>query len=432
MGLLSFEVDGFRNLDFTHVETAGITAFVSPNNYGKSNLMEAVAFAADFINASPRERDSMMAYEAGIPLSPKLALKDFYFSFEIDAPELEEYRFIRYAFSFSWIKDDGTGRRIVDERIELNSKRSGMWSSYLKRSEGQYRKSHSTRSFRSIHLDDNQLSLDVLTSIDNIDINPAIREIKKSVFAMFEALDASGRFSAAPIMFKPPYNPVFDYDDVPLAIQRLKSIKQDGYDRLMDALYGIFPEFENIDVLSYEVSAEAKKRLEETFEQEEEGELPFRIRDEFYRLSIKSAHLNQPLDVSRMSTGTKRLIWLLTSAVMASVNTVTCMGIEEVETSIHPRMLRQLLETLEECADNTPVLITSHSPYLIQYLKPSQIYIGIPRDDGIASFRPIGARAFKVLSQDAYECGMGFGEYLFELMSSDAVGAKKLARYLEG
>ena len=47
MKVLSLSVGGFKNLDYTTLQLEGMAAIVSPNNYGKSNLLEALNFATD-------------------------------------------------------------------------------------------------------------------------------------------------------------------------------------------------------------------------------------------------------------------------------------------------------------------------------------------------------------------------------------------------
>ena len=116
---------------------------------------------------------------------------------------------------------------------------------------------------------------------------------------------------------------------------------------------------------------------------------------------------------------------------MASTYNTQCLGVEEIETSIHPKMLQQLLEILDENIDETALLVTSHSPFLIQYLQPSQIYLGVPNDNGIARFKRIRKDALDEIESLAYDRGLGFGTYLFELMSSDGEDAEILADALE-
>ena len=436
MKLLSLTVGGFKNLSQTTIELGGITAFVSPNNYGKSNLLDAIDFGIDFINESPKDRNSMMGYVPAIPLVPELSNEHYHFEVEFEDEELGEYRFVKYGFSFAWIRDDGTGQTITDETLQISSQNNGRWTNYLKRKEGKYRKGHDTRSFRSISLDGNQLAIDVLTAIEDIEINPAIKKIKKLGFSLCTSLDASLRFRPTPIeaISDGSMNNIADFDDsdIPRAMYRLKANHKDRYDELLSALFTLFPEFQEISVNPYELKKEEHDALEKSLHDAEgDDKIPFRIRDELYRITIRSSNLNQPVNVNMMSTGTKRIIWLLTNVVMASVHNAPCLGVEEIETSIHPKMLQQLLEILDENIDKTALLVTSHSPFLIQYLQPSQIYLGIPNDNGVAKFKRIRKDALDEIESLAYDRGLGFGTYLFELMSSDGEDAEILANALE-
>ena len=133
-----------------------------------------------------------------------------------------------------------------------------------------------------------------------------------------------------------------------------------------------------------------------------------------------------------MSTGTKRIFWLLTNIFIASCNNVSCIGIEELETSIHPKMLKDLLNIVSEALENTCLVISSHSPYLVQYLKPKQIYVGTMQEPGVAQFRRIAPTKEKKLLNAARSYGLSVGEYLFELMSGESSSFRTLQNYLEG
>jgi hypothetical protein len=379
----------------------------------------------------------MMGYVGGIPLVPELAKEDFRFQVEFEDPDLGEYRFVRYGFSFSWRRDDGTGQVITDETIEINPQRGGRWTNYLRRDKGKYKKSHDTRSFRTIQLDGNQLAIDVLTAIEDIDINPAIKMIKEIGFMLCASIDASSRFRPTPLEIKDDAEGekmvAFDDEDLPRAMYRLKVNHKERYDDLLSALFTLFPEFEDISVNPYELKKEEHDALEKTLQTPDgEEDVPFRIRDELYRMTVRSSNLNQPVSITMMSMGTQRIVWLLTNVIIAEAYDAQCIGIEEVETSIHPKMLGELLELLDENIGETSLLITSHSPFLIQYLKPQQIYIGEPSDNGIARFKRIREDEVEKINSYAHDRGLGFGEYLFELMSSDSDGSAMLASVLEG
>lgn len=432
MIITGIEVSGFRNISKTHLELDGITGLASPNNYGKSNLLEAIRFAFDFLNASPKSRHSMMAYEPGVPLASSNPGEDFSFSVEFEDEALEDYRFVRYGFSFKWVRDDGDGCKIVQETLQCNNRKGGMWSSYLKRGEG-YRTSHSTRSYRRLSLDDDQLAIDVLTAIEDIDINPVIRKIKDLRFDLATSIDPGSRFDPIPIEIRVSDGHLaFDDDDLAGQLYRLKSEDEESYDSFEEAVYSLFPDFEMFEVGAYSIKPEDKARFEDALSKSFDNEVPFRVRDEIYRIMVKSSHLNQPLPFSMMSAGTKRVVWLVANTVIASRKLGDQMlAIEEVETSIHPRMIHDLLELLSENLHDARLLVTSHSPYLVQYLKPEHLYVGVPSEDGMACFKRIKANKLKDFRKMAAARGMGFGEYLYSLMSSDGDQAAVLRSYLE-
>ena len=160
--------------------------------------------------------------------------------------------------------------------------------------------------------------------------------------------------------------------------------------------------------------------------------IPFKIKDEIYRVFIKSKYINQPINITRMSTGTKRIFWLLANVFIASSLKMSFVGIEELETSIHPKLLKNLLEFLDEVLDDTSLIISSHSPFLIQYIKPEKIYIGVPSHDGTAVFKKIKGVRIKQLLNLARDHNMSLGEYVFELLSGDSDDEDILSFYLEG
>ena len=116
------------------------------------------------------------------------------------------------------------------------------------------------------------------------------------------------------------------------------------------------------------ISADEGELLPTTLE-EAQKDIPFKIRDELYRVIITNKNLNQAINISTMSTGTKRIFWLLANVFIASAKGMSIVGVEELETSIHPRLLKGLLEVLDEVLDNTSLIISSHSPFLVQYIK---------------------------------------------------------------
>ncbi len=443
MRLKSITVGGFKNLFRTKMLLDRVIAVVSPNNYGKSNLLEAIDFGTDFISASPKERQLMMAWVRGIPITNDLENEDYVFEVEFHDQTLGEYQYVKYGYCFSWYKDNGSGQRIIDEWLETRPSESVRYTSFLKRAEGKYRKSKDTSAYRLINVDDNQLIIEMLSAIQDIAIQPVLQSIRRIDYHVCASLDLCDRFQAAPIEYVKQAEDggvTFDDEDVPRALYQLKQHNPEQFNLFEEAVYSLFPEIKAISVQSYELKIEeghvehfeyVDGKKVAIIDNNDEGNIPFRIRDEIYRLLISSQYFNQPINMSVMSTGTKRIFWLLANVFIATSKKISCIGVEELETSIHPKLLKSLLEILDEILEDNSIILSSHSPYLIQYIKPERIYVGIPNDKGIAVFKRVKRSNIRNLVRASHDNGMSVGEYLFELMSSDQDDSEILSFYLE-
>jgi len=440
MKINSVTVGGFKNLNTTRLELDSICAIISPNNYGKSNLLEAIDFGFDFIHESRKGRKNMMGWIKAIPLCLALENSEYRFEIEFEDEELDEYKYVRYGFSYKWHRDDETGDCITDEWIETRENTSVRYTSFLKRKEGKYRKSKSTTAYRKIDLDGLQLAIDVLGLIEDIEIANVIKSIQKIAFRVCSSLDLRDRYQPLPLEYIEDEEDIIRFDDadVPKALQKLKNKDSELYQLFEESLLTMFPEFTSIKLNEYDLTDQNVERQmmvtvkdKNLTEEEIEKEIPFRLREHIYRLFVKCDHMNQSLSMANMSTGTKRVIWLLANAYIANYMGTGIVGIEEIETSIHPKMMRQLLEIITDALGDTPLVISSHSPYLVQYLKPDRIYVGVPNDRGVAEFRRIQKNKLKTLISNARDIELSVGEYLFELLSGDADSYEMLESFLE-
>lgn len=439
MKINSITVGGFKNLSLTKLELDKICAVISPNNYGKSNMLEAIDFGLDFIHESRKGRRNMMGWIKGIPLCLALENAQYVFEIEFEDELLGEYQFVKYGYSFIWHRDDEMGTKIADEWIETRENTSVRYTSFLKRKEGKYRKGKSTNAYRKIELDGLRLAIDVLGLIDDIEIGHVVKAVQDVVYRMCSSLDLRNRYQPVPLEYIEDEEDLirFDDTDVPKALSRLRTKAPDKYELFEDAVLTLFPEFTNITLKEFALTDTPIEKMTVTVsgteltQEEIQKEIPFKMREQVYRLFVDSIYLNQPMSMANMSTGTKRVIWLLANAYIASYVGAGLIGIEEIETSIHPRMIRQLLEILTEAAGSAPLIISSHSPYLVQYLKPDNLYVGVPNKNGAAEFRKIQKNKVKLLISNARDMDLSVGEYLFELLSGDSDAFVILDSFLE-
>ena len=435
----SITVAGFKNIKKTKLELDSICALISANNYGKSNLMEAIDFGFDFIHESRKVRKNMMSWIKGIPLCTVMQDDEYFFEVEFYDEELGDYKYVKYGFSFKWHRDDESGEVITDEWIEARENTSVRYNTFLKRNEGKYRKGKGTVAYRKIELDTLQLAIDVLALLDDIDIAGVIKDIHDITFRVCSSLDLRDRYQPSPLEYIEDEEDAIRFDDadVPKALYALKNKNSELYELFEEAVYTLFPDFSSISLNEFTLSDQNMEHFmlkigeKELSPEEMQKEIPYKIREHVYRLFVKSEFMNQPVSMANMSTGTKRAIWLLTNAFVANFVKAGIVGVEEIETSIHPRMIKNLLEIINDALGEAPLIVSSHSPYLVQYLKPEKIYVGVPNENGVAEFRRIQKNKIKKIIANARDFGLSVGEYLFELLSGDSDSFEILESYLE-
>ena len=93
--------------------------------------------------------------------------------------------------------------------------------------------------------------------------------------------------------------------------------------------------------------------------------------------------------------------------------------------------MENLLLAMKNYASDTKILITSHSPYLMRYLLPQQMYFGLPKHDGIANFAQVNPAKIKYLYRYAGDMELTFGEFMFDFMLDIENDAEKVYTYFK-
>lgn len=136
-------------------------------------------------------------------------------------------------------------------------------------------------------------------------------------------------------------------ENLPNVIQYLKESHTERLDRIFAVLKQRIPRLERVDA-----------------EPMPDGRL---------LLQIKDAPFEQPVLSKFASDGTMKMLAYLT--VLYDPEPPRFIGIEEPENFLHPRLLPELAEECRAATERSQLLITSHSPFLINAIKADEVRV---------------------------------------------------------
>jgi len=404
-----------------------MVALVSLNSYGKSNLLQAIDFGVDFILKNEDTKKRMMSWSKGIPLNKSMPSKDFRIEFEMEMSIDGSTYNVIYGYQFRWVRDDETGACIVGEwlKAKLDNKNQ-KYKALISRNMDKafYRSAESGRCSSKISIEDNNLIVNKLKAFDSLYYYEIIKKINGLRVYIERHLDASSSYTPDPLVRKD-FNALEMEvtDNLPRVIFHLSKQYPEKYELLKNAFMQLFPQIKEINV--EELAFKGK------FHGEIPDDLPFKLSQEVYVLYVNDHNLNQPVSFEDMSDGAKRVFLLLTNIIIADINNLSLIAVEEPENSIHPSLLQSYLRVLSQLLGKSRIIFTSHSPYIIKYLEPRNIYVGLPGKYGVAQFKRVRMSAQKTLINDATSLEMSTGDYLFELLSGTEEDIKMIEQYLE-
>ena len=102
-------------------------------------------------------------------------------------------------------------------------------------------------------------------------------------------------------------------------------------------------------------------------------------------LQIKDAPFDQPILAKFASDGTLKMLAYLT--ILYDPDPPQLVGIEEPENHLHPRLLPELAEECREASARTQLMVTTHSPFFVNGLKPEELWVLYRDENGYSQAR---------------------------------------------
>lgn len=428
--LLKLRTGGFKNIEDTTLELSDLTALVSLNSYGKSNLLTAIDFGIDFIAADIKKKERMMRFQPGIPLNNNNAFQNYFFELEAETVLEGQSHLISYRYEFQWRTKSKESARIVSERLEIKkNEKNQKYGRLISRDDktALYKSSPTGRCATKTGIEGNELVLNKLMAFDQLYFLDLIKQLNSLMVYVDHHLDASGSYSPD-LLIRTDLDEldIAGIENIPRTISYLKREYPEKYELLKDAYLQLFPSFTDFDVVEIAMD-DVKAKVKITGS---EG-IPFHVCDKFYDIKVSDVALIQPISFGKLSDGAKRMFFMLTFAIIADIKGLPLIAFEEPENSLHPSLMQSFLLVITQLTENCKIIITSHSPYMLQYILSSSIYIGMPNEKHLVTFRRVLNSKVSMLLRDVREAGLSVGDYIFELMSGCEDDIEQLNEYLE-
>jgi hypothetical protein len=388
MEIKKLSISGFCNIKQFDINLTEFNALVAPNNYGKSNVLEGIRFAFQFVSSSPASRGAKMSDPAFIPINIATSNLPFCFGVELKKGEGDTEVTYSYSFSFEWEKNNGDGgARVIGESLTESSKDYRRPHTLIKRTKddgGLYVASLTARCRTCANAGARELVIDALAAADGLFFQEVATEIKRL------SMNLVGTTA-------------FDKQELCRFVFNLKEKEPQRYSMFEDAVIHIVPNIKSITPTCSQLGLVAE-------------DVPYRIDDAIYDMRINEKSNNQDISISRLSSGSRRIITILAEIIKAEMTGTSIICIEELENSVHPKLLENMILLVQSFAEGITVVTTSHSPYLVRYLKSRQLTFGLPSAEGVASFHKLKPTKVKTVVRRASAMDLTLGEYMFELM----------------
>lgn len=178
-------------------------------------------------------------------------------------------------------------------------------------------------------------------------------------------------------------------DNLPNVIQYLREQHPERLERILEILRQRVPKLQKVDA---ELLADGRLLLQ-----------------------IKDAPFERPILAKWASDGTLKMLSYLT--VLHDPKPPPVVGIEEPENHLHPRLLPELAEECRGASARSQLLVTTHSPFFVNGIRPEELWV-LYRDDkgytqarravdmtGIGSFVEKGAQLGYLWMEGHFEIG---------------------------
>ena len=403
----SLIIEGFSNIDHIRLDVGEINALIAPNGYGKSNVLSAISFGLTLLKASDETRSQMLSSRF-LPINVSMQGKNFHFEIHSHIERNGRIEMVQYGYECKWAEGVIPGY-VLSEWFKIKGTEEQRFRQLVNRRNGYsclIVPSATARCNKSFAVTPKQIALTMIAS-GNLFLSDLAKQICNIGIPNLQSLD----------------NP-----ETYFSVEGGQGISLLNGMTLSEYIYRM----KETDADSFSILSDGIKQLISGVISFEPNEITLGDgRSKIYDIRVQEEFNSMPTSIRLLSSGSKRMIFLFTLCMAAQKQDIPMIMVEEPENSVHPKLMENLLLTLQAYASNTKILMTSHSPYLMRYMQPEQMYFGIPKHDGLAHFAKVNPSKLKYLYKYAGDMELTFGEFMFDFMLDMENDSEKLASFFK-
>ena len=406
MKLTEIRVDGFKNLANCRIPLGDFNVLVGPNNSGKSNLLQVfemlllTSFSSDntrenvFRGYSGREHGSSICHLDGS--RHELISIGFTFETKIETEQGDVPWLVDYDMAIQCDFEDAKHGGFKTESLRAKPKgKTGRATSYIDRTGKVLRILGRRRSIAS-HVSSLSALRVLYPEFSKLrtELAQFYRDMARlaltSVFAI--SPDVTRKVMGEEISGDLRRQTFFDclksIDEIHRDRKRFKSFKENVCEIL-----GL----ESLKFIVTETPAPS-------------GGGPNKPKKSRTRFCFLKRKRSEYADLREFSDGTISVVTLLVALFSQETPKPPLICIEEPENFLHPAALEKLLGFLQDTAHKWPILLTTHSPYLVNGVRPQDIIVAVVDDTGSTHFEK--PRKRKAINERLNRGYMNFGDLL--------------------
>lgn len=338
-----------RDVTFDHLTP--LTVLFGPNGSGKSTVFDVFAFLNEAFTTNLRRawdrRNRMHEIRSRGADGPV--------EFELQYRESRRSRLVTYRIA---IGEEHGAPVVVEETLRWNiAPGSGRPKEILRFTRGEgdvYDETSGSRSYESLDSPD----LLAVSTLGQLSRHPRVAALRRFISGWYLSYVSADSTRSLPEA-GPQERLSQTGDNLPNVVQYLQEQHPERLSRIFAILGARVPNLERIE--------------------------PEPLADGRLLLRLKDASFDEPILAKFTSDGTLKMLAYLT--VLHDPDPPSIVGIEEPENQLHPKLLPLLAEEAREAAARSQMLVTTHSPFFADALRPKELWLLYRETDGFTRTR---------------------------------------------